>query len=383
MFPTSTIELSQSALQNNLRFIKTKINEGVRLCSVVKGNAYGHGIAAFVSMAVKEGVDCFAVHSAEEAFELHGVLPKNCAVFIMGAVDGEAVTWAVNHEVEISVFDFSRLQAATTAALNSGRKALVHIELETGMNRTGFKKEEIPVLIQWLLKHKENITFQGLYTHFGGAESVSNHYRIEEQKQIFEEVYSLLQENDLNPVYHHMACSAALLNYPETQGNMVRIGILQYGFWPNMETYIRYSKMHNLPGDILRRVIKWKSNIYAVQQVSKGQFIGYGTAYLAHKDMVVALAPVGYAHGYARNLSNVGQVLVQGKVCTVIGIINMNSISIDVTACHDVKKGDEVILIGKQKSKAITVNSFSEQSQLLNYELLTRLPSGIPRKITK
>ncbi len=383
MFPTSTIELSQAALQNNLRFIKSKINEGVRFCSVVKGNAYGHGLAEFTRMAIKEGIDCFAVHSAEEAFDLHNLLPQRCSVFVMGAIDGDAVTWAVENDIEISVFDFPRLQAATTAATNLGKKALVHIELETGMNRTGFKKDDISVLIHWLQKHEAEIAFQGLYTHFGGAESMSNHYRIEEQKQVFEEILLQLQEHNLNPVYHHMACSAALLNYPETQGNMVRVGILQYGFWPNMETYTRYSKKYNLPGDVLRRVIKWKSNIYAVQSVSKGQFVGYGTAYMAHKDMVLALAPVGYAHGYARNLSNVAQVLVQGKLCNVIGIINMNSITIDVSACHDVKKGDDVVLIGKQKTKAISVNSFSEQSQLLNYELLTRLPASIPRKISK
>src|SRR5690606_11306031 len=110
----------------------------------------------------------------------------------------------------------------------------------------------------------------------------------------------------------HAACSAAMLNYPETQFDMVRIGILQYGFWPNKETHITFCGEKETNPDLLKRVIKWTSHVMALKKVKKGSFIGYGTADLAHKNMKFAVVPVGYAHGYNRNLSNVGKVLIKG-----------------------------------------------------------------------
>jgi alanine racemase len=119
----------------------------------------------------------------------------------------------------------------------------------------------------------------------------------------------------------------------------------------------------------------------AIKEVKKGDFIGYGTAFLAQRNMKVAVIPIGYAHGYNLSLSNIGSVLINGKKANVIGIVNMNCITVDVTDTGTVNKGDEVVLIGNQKRNSITVSSFSDQTQQLNYEFLTRLPVYIPRKI--
>lgn len=379
MFETSAIELSSLALQNNLNFIKKRLKKGVRLCSVVKGNAYGHGLSQFVQMAMNLGVDYFAVHSVEEAYQLQQSLPVLPDLFIMGEIENEAIEWAIENGIEFAVFDFERLQTATTAAQKLQTKAKIHIEIETGMRRTGFDSKHIPELCAWLQSHSGKLVFQGLFTHFAGAESLANHFRISSQITLYNEALQLFEAQNVKPVYRHAACSAALLNYPDTQGNMVRIGILQYGFWPNKETHIRFcGEKENTP-DLLKRIIRWTTKVMAVQEVQKGSFIGYGTAYLAHKNMKLAVIPIGYAHGYSRNLSNIGSVLINGKSAPVVGTINMNSISVDITHAGKVAKGDEVVLIGKQNGKAITVNSFSEQSQQLNYELLTRLPFSIPR----
>lgn len=118
-----------------------------------------------------------------------------------------------------------------------------------------------------------------------------------------------------------------------------------------------------------------------LKSVKKGEFIGYSTAYLAHKDMKIAVVPVGYSHGYSRSMSNTGKVLVLGAEAPVVGIVNMNAITIDVTNIEGVEIGDEVVLIGTQKNKTVSVVSFSEMSNQLNYEMLTRLPKDIPRVI--
>ena len=162
---------------------------------------------------------------------------------------------------------------------------------------------------------------------------------------------------------------------------MVRIGILQYGFFPSREVLIDYLTRHKENDYPLTRLISWKTKVMDVKSVKAGDFIGYGTSYLANANMKVASIPVGYSHGFSRSLSNQGRVLIQGKRLSVVGMVNMNMTLVDVSNLEGVQKGDEVVLIGKQGDLEISVSSFGEFSDLVNYELLTRLPSNIPRKI--
>src|SRR5690606_41891626 len=150
------------------------------------------------------------------------------------------------------------------------------------------------------------------------------------------------------------------------------------------ETFIQYLQ-HNGLGrkDPLKRIITWKSKVLATKLVKRGEFIGYGTSYMASKDIWVASVPVGYGYGYSRNLSNLGRVLIKGKRAAVIGIVNMNMLIIEIDDIPDVKKGDEVVLIGKQKNQSISVTAFGELSNQPNYELLTRLPKDLPRYIVR
>lgn len=383
MFSTSIIELSPSALINNLRFIRKRMRKGQKLCSVIKGNAYGHGYADYVKMAMDAGVDYFGVHSADEAYRVLKSIEKAPQMFIMGAVEKDAVEWAVENSVEFAVFDFNRLDAAVNAALKTGEKAKVHLEIETGMGRTGFEYRQLPELLEYLNKHSDNLIFQGLFTHFAGAESQANNFRIVQQINDFRQALNFFSLHGQTPVYNHTACSAVLLNYPDAPGNMVRVGILQYGFWPNKETHIRFYGERKQSPDLLRRVMRWTTEVLAVKEVRKGNFIGYGTSYLAHNNMRLAILPVGYSHGYSRNLSNIGSVLINGKIAPVVGTVNMNSLTVDITHAGNVEKGAPVVLIGKQQKREITVGSFSEQSNQLNYEMLTRLPSHIPRIVTE
>ena len=160
---------------------------------------------------------------------------------------------------------------------------------------------------------------------------------------------------------------------------MVRVGIMQYGFWPSQETFIHYIHDKTNKRDPLRRVLGWKSRIMDVKTVKQGEFIGYGNFFQAHKDMKIAIVPVGYYDGYSRSLSNQGKVLINKQRVAVIGMVNMNMIICDVTKQPTVSIGDEVVMIGKQGKHQLSVASFSELSNLVNYELLTRLPLDINR----
>lgn len=381
MFESSVIEISKSALQTNLKFLKQRAGDHVKYCSVVKGNAYGHGLTEFVKLSMECDVNYFGVYAAAEAYELVSKIKKRPEIYIMGMTENDAVEWAVKEGIEFCIFDQPRLEAAQKAAKKLKKKAKIHLELETGMNRTGFEEKDITVAGQLIDANKDLFDLKGVCTHFAGAESMANNFRVSQQVSRFYKMMLTVGRTGLKPMYQHAACSAAVMNYPETIGNMVRVGIMQYGFWPNDETFIRFNGEKEKNSRILKRLIRWKSSVMSVKTVKKGDFVGYGTSYLTHREIKVAVVPVGYSHGYSRNLSNTGKVLIRGTEAPVIGIVNMNAITVDVTNIDGVEKGDEVVLIGTQKNKSISVVSFSEMSNQLNYEMLTRLAMDIPRII--
>ena len=380
MFSPTTITISRSALRNNIAFLRKSLN-GARLCSVVKGNAYGHGLDPFIPAAMEEGVDYFGVYSADEAWHVMESLKKCPDLFIMGMVEGDGLAWAIENGVECCIHDADRLDQALKLATKLKRKARLHIEVETGMHRTGFERKALSAAIERLKAHREEVELIGLFTHFAGAESMVNDERVRQQMAHFDTAREQFDRAGLQPRYAHQACSAAVMNFPHTVGPMARIGIMQYGFWPNQETWFRYSASKKVDRDPLKRIIGWQSCIMAITHVKAGESIGYGSSCQAALDMRIAVVPVGYSHGFARSLSNFGKVLVRGQQATVVGIVNMNAISVDVTHIEGVDKGDEVVLIGEQGEQRISVSSFSEMSEVLNYELLTRLPANIPRTV--
>lgn len=394
MISHARIELSEAALRNNIFFVKSQMAQGVQLSAVVKGNAYGHGIEQFVPMAYKAGIHHFSVFSSLEAERVYYTLKTltdcqmgkggDCELMIMGQVADEDIPELIEKDIQFYVFDLERLAAALAGADAIGKPARIHIELETGMNRTGLQLHEVEEAVQMLLNNEGKFILEGFCTHLAGSESISNHIRIADQSDRFKTMQALFTEKGLVPKRVHVGCSATLISYPDFQFDMVRVGILLYGFWPSKETMIR-SMVQGRIGkqDPLRRVISWKSHIMSLKTVNMGEFIGYGTAYQAQKDMLIASIPVGYAYGFPRNFSNQGQALVRGKIVQVIGIVNMNLVMLDVTDLEEVTRGDEVVLIGHQGDHHITVASFEQMSNQLNYEVLTRLPQDLPRVVVE
>lgn len=378
---TSYIELSRSAFRSNLQFIHQLLGPQVQLSAVVKGNAYGHGLEQITALCLEAGLRHLSVFSAHEAQRIHQFAKQPLTIMIMGYIDEADMPWAIANQVEFFVFEPQRLRTAAAVARELGQKALVHLEVETGMNRTGFEAHELSQTVSLLKEYRQEIELVSLCTHFAGAEEMANYLRIRQQLERYNSIYNYFVAQGIRPRLRHTACSAASLNYPETRMDLVRIGIMLYGFWPNLETRIMHMRHQPEQPDPLRRLISWKSKIMSVKEVKMGEFIGYGTSYLASKNMRIATVPVGYAYGFSRSLSNVGRALVCGQRVGVVGVVNMNMMMVDISDVADAQKGDEVVLIGRQGKLDITVSSFSEMSQQLNYEMLTRLPADIPRTI--
>ena len=382
MHNNSYLELDPKAYKTNIDFLRKHFHKGVLFSSVVKGNAYGHSIENFVEIALGENVKHFSVFDSQEARRVKEVVGDKATVMIMGWLSNEEdLNWIIENDIEFFVFEKQRLITAVNCAKKLGKKAIVHLEVETGMNRTGFNSSELKWVQDYLIKHADFIDFKGLCTHFAGAESIANYFRIKKQITRYDEIYKQFCEKELKPKQRHAACSAAAMMYPETQMDMVRIGIMQYGFWPSPEVLVNFYNAKRKNDNPLKRVISWKTQVMSVKKVKRGEFVGYGTSFMADANMKIACVPVGYAHGYGRSLSNVGRVLINGERCVVIGSINMNMMVVDVTLLEHIKRGDEVVLIGDQADKQLSVSSFSDYSNLLNYELLTRLSADIPRII--
>ncbi len=382
MVPCSYIELDKKALKKNIQYLKKRIGSA-EFVSVIKGNAYGHGIEPYLPLAEECGVKYFAVSDSNEAERAFSVKRPESHIIIMNMVDNSDLKEIIESGISFFVFNFDRLRKTIEVAKSIGIPAKIHLELETGLNRTGFNEKEILKVIDIVNDNKQWLEIMGICTHYAGAESIANYYRIQNQKTSFEELKLLIRKRGIVPGFYHTACSAAALTYPDTIMGMVRFGIAQYGFWPSNETriYNMLSDEAHFSSDPLKRILSWKSSVISVKDIPTGEFIGYGNNYLATKDMKVAVIPLGYYHGYSRSLSNLGYVLINKKKSPIVGMVNMNMIITDVTCISNIKIGDEVVIIGKQGKHVITVSSFSDLSNYVNYEMLVRLPYEIPRKI--
>ncbi len=383
MFNTSYIEISRKAYKNNIRYLKNIIGKDTIFSSVIKGNAYGHGLENVIPLAEDAGISHFSVFSAKEANDALKVMGPHSQIMIMGVLDDAEIEWAIKNDIQFFVFDMDRLRVAVETARLLKKKARLHIEVETGFHRTGFEYSQVKELVAFLKQEREHFFFEGLCTHYAGAESLSNYLRIRNQIMLYRKFNRYFTRHNLIPRLRHTACSAAALIYPNTIMDMVRFGISQYGFWPSPETHMFRFRKDVKDANPLKRMLSWKSKVMVVKTVEEGQFIGYGSSFLANKRLKIAIIPVGYANGFSRALSNTGRVLIRGRRVPVIGTVTMNTMTVNVTDIPNVERGDEVVIIGKQKRMSISISSFCEMSDQLNYQLLTRLPPDIPRFIVK
>lgn len=379
---SSKIYLNKKSISKNVDFIKQSIGENVTLSAVVKANAYGHGIAQIVPELEKNGVRHFSVFSSSEAREVKLASEMGSTIMIMGNICPEDIDWVVEKNIECFVYNFSGLNALVEIAKKKKKKICLHFELETGMNRHGFRSHEWEELSQKIELFSEHLSVAGLCTHFAGAESSANYKRVQNQQKVFLDGLSFFRSKNIIPLNVHTSCSAATLVYPEFNHDLVRVGIMLYGLWPSVETELTYKLKNDTQSSPLHPVLSWKSYILDISHVNSGEFINYGNSFLAEKDMKVASVPVGYGYGFTRSLSNAGRVIVNGKRLSVIGVVNMNMFLIDATNV-DISLGDEVVLIGENGKQNIKVSDFGNLSDQLNYELLTRLDKNIPRIFTE
>lgn len=371
MFYRSTwAEVDLEALEHNAQEIGHHLQPGCQLMAMVKANAYGHGVIPVAKRVLQAGASWLAVATVDEALQLveEGI---NAPTLVLGYVEPAHAAVVVEHDLRVTVFNRDQATALGTAAINLGKKARIHIKVDTGMGRLGMLADEEGLAEAVAIAHAPGVEVEGIYTHLPVAD-IADKTTAWQQAGLFRNfITSLEAEAAISIPIKHLGNSAIILDMPELQFDMVRAGIILYGLYPSAEVDRQEIK--------LREVMRFITHVANVKEVPAGYGIGYGHTYVTSRPTIVATLPVGYADGYPRHLSNCGVVGIGGKTAPVIGRVCMDQIMVDVTDLPPVVVGDEVIIFGRDVD-GVTAETLAQLAGTISYELVTMVSSRVPRR---
>ncbi|NLM51980.1 MAG: alanine racemase [Firmicutes bacterium] len=362
-------EIDLGAIAYNLRQFKSLLSPETKLMAIVKANGYGHGAVQVARTAVAAGASFLSVGMFEEAVELreNGL---QAPILILGFTPKEYAPYLLQYNITPSVFTPAEARAFSEAAVKAGQIMEVHVKVDTGMTRVGcFPCDKADDFIHYV-STLPGIRIAGLYSHFATADQVDLEFAKKQLKRFLALVRRLEQKGIHIPL-KHIANSAGVIQLPEAQLDLVRIGIGMYGLYPSPEVKKDFLK--------LRPAMALKAKIIFLKDVPAGVGISYGRTYITKKPAKIATLNVGYGDGYSRLLSNKGQVLVHGRRVPIVGRICMDQTMIDVTDVDNVRAGDEAVLFGCQQGAELHVDEVAGWLGTINYEVITSISRRVPR----
>lgn len=369
------LTISLSALRHNAGILRDLVGLQ-RAAFVVKGNAYGHGLLP-AARAIEPFAKRICVYTIEEAIALRagGV---TAPLLVLGPVPPAALDDALAAKAELALWNTKEfLRLLCTAARKRQTRAAVHVKVNTDLNRLGFEPHELVDALEEFLRLPE-IEVAGIFSHLASAEEIDSPYTMHQLaafERAFARVSPLLERRSAAPI-RHIAASAAAMLWPQTRLDMARFGIALYGLWPSPQTH---EAMHSTPLD-LQPALSYRSQIVVVRTVPASASIGYGGSFHAPHDMRIGVVPAGYADGVPRALSNRGSFIVDGALCPIVGRVAMNMTQIDLTAAMRARAGSTVTLIGRDGDALVGADDWANWAETINYEIVTRLPSELPRE---
>ena len=363
-------DIDLDAVLYNFENMKANIRPGCKITAVIKADGYGHGSVQIAELM--EPFDYmwgFAVAAADEAFRLRRAGIRK-PIMLLGYTFDEFYEDLIRENVRICVFDYDTAAKVSDAAFTAKKKAIIHIALDTGMSRIGFRDNDASVAEIVKIAKLPNIEIEGLFTHFARADEVSIDPAVR-QLERYDAFTEKVEKAGVDIPIHHVSNSAGIIRLREANKDMVRAGITVYGLMPSadVETDI-------VP---LKPVMSLVSHISYVKDIEAGDEVSYGGTFKAEKTMRVATIPVGYADGYPRMLSGKGYVLIKGRKAPILGRVCMDQFMVDVTDIEGAKRGDEVVLLGKQGDERITAEELGDISGRFNYELVCDISKRVPR----
>ena len=362
--PVATVDLD--AIRRNARWLRGRCAPGTKLLAAVKADAYGHGAVPVARALERDGVGWFGVATADEAVQLRdgGVHGRLLA---FGPLRGEALARALDADVDLTVCDEDDVAAAAAVACPD-RPARVHLKVDTGMGRLGLPPERTVALADRIAA-ASTLRLEGVWTHLARADEPS-HDATDRQLASFREALAALEAAGHHPPLRHAANSAGTIAHPGAHFDLVRPGISLYGYPPGPELADAASE--------LEPALTLETPVVFVKRVAPGAAVSYGHRWRAPSETTIATVRIGYADGYPRALTNLGEVVVRGRRCRVVGTVCMDQTMVDVGEL-EVAVGDRATLLGPAGPRA---DALAERIGTIPYELLTRLSARIQRRWT-
>lgn len=362
----ATIDLD--AIKKNVQEVKNVVGDSTKVMAIIKADGYGHGSVACADALTKIGVDAFGVAILDEGIILRKRGIKQ-PILILGYTSEYQFTRMIQYKLTQTVFEFEMAKNISKYAVAMNKTAQIHIKVDTGMNRIGFKDcdENIEVIKQ--ISQLPNIQITGIFTHFARADEEDKTAALKQLAR-YENFVNKLEDNGVSIPIKHISNSAGIIDFPQARFNMVRSGIMTYGLYPSKEVSMDFP---------LYPALSLKSHIIFIKEVEEGQGISYNHTYITKRKSKIATIPVGYADGYPRALSSKGRVLVRGQYAPIVGRICMDQFMIDVTDIDGVTDLDEVTLVGRDGDNYISVEEVADMAGSFNYEFVCGLSRRVPR----
>jgi alanine racemase len=369
------IEISRNHLSYNLNALADQVGGMDRICAVVKGNAYGHGIELMVPLLTENGVRTFAVYHTEEAIRTRKLAGPDALVILLGFAPTHLIPELVFHQIECLLLNRERLQEIHEG-VPEGRHLNMHLKIDTGMNRFGLQPSEIKDFLLEI-ENYPRLSITGAASHFANSWNISDPSYASFQSRGFKDALASLGELNGRIKHRHISNTAALMVHTDQVYSFVRVGIGLYGYYPNEEVkMVFYDKLN------LRPILSFKSRIVSVKNMNVGEYAGYDITFQAKRQTKIALAPLGYSDGFPFAHSDKGAyVLIHGRRVPLIGRVNMNALLLDVTDLERVGLGDVITLIGSDGDESITVWDWMSWGTPHLYESLTKMRFGLPRYV--
>jgi alanine racemase len=356
-----------NALTHNYREVVRRIGDR-KVLAVVKAQAYGHGAIPVSRRLIELGSHMLGVALVEEGRELRDA-GITAPVLVMAPVFPEQARVIVNAKLTPVVYTLAVARALSDAATGAGRKLAVHVKIDTGMGRVGLSPEDAVDLIA-TISRLPGIIVEGLMTHFADADLRDKAFA-SAQMDRFGSLTRSLEAKGITVPLRHAANSAAVLEYDRALLNMVRPGLMLYGYNP-LESGVSVD---------LRPVLSFLTRVAFLKKVPAGVPVSYGRTFVTKRESLIATIPVGYADGYSRGLSNKGEAIVRGVRVPVAGRVCMDMTMLDVTGVPGVAEGDEVVLIGARGNERITADDIAARTGTIAYEVLCGISGRVPRVV--
>lgn len=346
------------AIKSNFDSLKSRVPSSVKTMAVVKANAYGHG-AIRVAKALEKKADYFAVAVIEEAIELRDGGIKN-PILILSYTSPYQFEALINNELIPSVYRYEDAEMLSQEACRLGKTAVIHIAVDTGMSRIGFKDSEKSADTVKKISELPNIRVEGIFSHFACADAEDKACALGQKKR-FDNFIAMLEERGLTIPVKHICNSASIIDF-DFSYDMVRMGISLYGLYPSDE--VKKDSVSLTPA------MEVVSHIIHIKEIEAGTGVGYGHIYIAPEKRKIATVCIGYADGFNRAFSNKGYVLINGKKAPITGKVCMDQIMVDITDIKDAKIGDHVIIMGSSNGETITAEQLGQMCESFNYEVV-------------